>query len=332
MTKPRITIIGLGLIGGSIGLGLTAKTDAIHIVGHDIEIGQSRLAKKKGAVHQTSINLINACEDSDLIIIATPITAIRKTLELIGPYLKQGCVVTDTALLKEPVLAWAEEMLPDGISFVGGDPLMNPKAQPDDLTPLQGLESARADLFENALYAICPSPKTPPAAVKRVSDMIYLLNARPFFLDSVEHDGMRAAVDGLPAMISLALMQKVGGSPGWREARKLAGHVFGMATASLAGDAAAQNAQSMLNAKHLVPRLDEMLHELRRLREWIVSENDAELEEAFNQAASLHTRWLADRAASRWEEPLSEADSVTALGTLGSMIGFGSRQRKRKDD
>jgi prephenate dehydrogenase len=209
---------------------------------------------------------------------------------------------------------------------------MNPEAQPNDLTPLQGLESARADLFEDALYAVCPSAKTPPAAVKRVTDMVYLLKGRPFFLDSVEHDGMRAAVDGLPAMISLALMQNVGGSSSWREARKLAGHIFGMATASLGGDAAAEREQLMLNAEHLVPRLDEMLHELKRLREWILSDNNAELEKAFEQATSLHARWLADRAAGKWEEPISDTSSVTAMGTLGGMLGFGSRQRRRKDD
>ena len=232
MTQPRVTIIGLGLIGGSIGLALRSSTKAIQVIGHDIEPGIGKLARKNGAVEKSTIHLLAACENADLVIIATPITAIRETLELIGPHLKQGCVVTDTATLKEPVLAWAAETLPTGISFVGGDPLIHSNANIGDLTTLHGIESAHVDLLQGALYALCPSPDTSPRAVKRVTDLTNLLGARPFYVDAVEHDGMRAAVEGLPALTSLALMQQASGSPGWKETRKLADHVFGTATAS----------------------------------------------------------------------------------------------------
>ncbi|MCP4515874.1 MAG: prephenate dehydrogenase/arogenate dehydrogenase family protein, partial [Delftia sp.] len=112
MNKPCITIIGLGLIGGSIGLALQASGKAIHVVGHDIAPGVSRLAQKKGVVNKSNLNLPSACENADLLIIATPITASRETLADIKPHLKPGCVITDTAVLKGPVLAWAEEILP----------------------------------------------------------------------------------------------------------------------------------------------------------------------------------------------------------------------------
>lgn len=329
MAKPRITIIGLGLIGGSIGMALKASSDMIHVVGHDIDFGRSRLAQKMGAVDQSVVNLIDACQDAQLVIIAIPITAIRDTLEFIGPHLSQGCVVTDTATLKAPVLAWAAETLPDGISFVGGDPLLNPQARPEDLATLQGLEMARADLFEDALYALCPSPEAPPAAINRVTNVVNLIQARPFYVDPLEHDGMQAAVGGLPALIGLALMQEVGGSPGWREARKLADSVFGAVTAPLAGDAAEQRAQVLLNADNLLVRLDSMHRELARLREWVASQNAAALEQAFDQAASTRARWLADRATSSWEEQLGESGTAGTLGAFGRMFGSG-RQRSRE--
>ena len=332
MTEPRITIIGLGLVGGSIGLGLTASTKTIHIVGHDIDIGRGKQAQKMGAVHESRANLIDACEDADLIILALPLTAIRKTLELIGPHLKEGCVVTDTATLKEPVLAWAAEALPSGTSFVGGDPLLNPRTQPDDLTNPRGLEAARADLFQDALYAICPAADTHPAAVKRVSDMVNLLNARPFYVDPVEHDGLRAAVEGLPILTGLALMQKTSGAPGWREARKLADHVFGMATASLGGDAAAQRARILLNADHLLPHVEELIQELAQLREWIAAKDASALEQAFEKATSARIRWLTDRAKADWEEELAELGITGTLGSLGNLLGFGATRRKPKDE
>jgi prephenate dehydrogenase len=330
MTKPRITIIGLGLIGGSIGLGLTAGAKTIHVVGHDIDSGQGKLAQKK--VHESRVNLIDACQDADLVILAIPITGIRETLELIAPNLKQGCVVTDTATLKEPVLAWAAETLPDGVPFVGGDPLLNPDLRPKELTPLQGLEQARADLFQDGLYALCPAAKTHPTAVKRVSDMVNLLNARPFYVDPVEHDGMRAAVEGLPTLVGLALMYQVSESPGWQEARKLADHIFSMATAPLADDAEIQRASLLLNADHLLPRVDAMIQGLAQLREWIAAKNAPALEEFIDRAVSARTRWLIDRAKGDWDEELAELGISGTLGSLGNMFGFGSSRRQPKEE
>ena len=332
MEKPRITIIGLGLIGGSIGLALSDSTKALHIVGHDIDPGQGRLAQKKGAVNESSLNLFDACQDADLVVIATPITAIRETMALIGPHLKEGCVVTDTAKLKGPVLAWAAETLPAEVPYVGGAPLLNPNARPDNIAALHGFELARADLFENALYAICPSPQAPPTAVKRVSDMVSLLKARPFFLDPIEHDGMRAAVEGLAAVASLALMKEVSGSPGWRETRKLADQVFGMVTAPLATDASVQRVQLLLNADRLLPRLDALLQELMRLREYLATGNADALEDALAQATSMRARWLIDWAEAKWEEELGELSSAGTLGSLGSMLGFGMGRRRPKEE
>jgi prephenate dehydrogenase len=332
MTKPRVSIIGLGLIGGSIGLGLAANTKDIHILGHDIDPSRGRLAKKMGAVHESHMNLVKACQDADVVIIATPITAIRETLELIAPHLRQGCVITDTATLKEPVLAWAAETLPAGVPFVGGDPMLNPNAPSNDMTAPQGLEHASADLFHNALYALCPGNKTPPAAVKRVSDMINLLKARPLYMDPIEHDGMRAAVEGLPALTGLALMQEVSGAPGWKETRKLADHAFGMATASLAGDIEAQRAFFLLNADYLLPRIDAFIHTLAQLRDKIAAQDASALEKVFERASSARAHWLIDRAGGDWEQDLMELSPTNAVGSLSSLLGLGAGRRKPKED
>jgi prephenate dehydrogenase len=332
VTTPKVTIIGLGLVGGSIGLGLNTSSKAIRIVGHDVNVGRGKLAQKMGAVHESRLNLLNACDEADLVVIATPITAIRETLELIGPHLKQGCVITDTATLKQPLLAWAAETLPKGIHFVGGDPLLNPNTQPDSLIAAQGLEQARADLFQDALYALCPAPETSPTAVKRVSDMIKLLQARPFFVDPIEHDGMRAAVEGLPTVVALALMQEISGSPGWQEARKLADHTLGTATMSVSGAAEELRARLLLNASYLVPRVDALMHGLAQLREWLATKNGAALEEALNQAATERTRWLLDREKGDWEEELAELGISGTLGSLGNLLGLGSRSSKPKDE
>jgi prephenate dehydrogenase len=321
MNKPCITIIGLGLIGGSMGLALQASGKDMHVVGHDVDPGVSKLAQKTGAVDEGSINLPHACENADLLIIATPITAIRETLADIKLHLKPDCVVTDTAALKGTVLAWAEEILP-GVPFIGGIPVINPAAQPTSLLDPQGLASARADLFQNALYALCAPPQADPKAVKRVTDMVNLLGARPFYVDPAELDGIQAATKVLPALLNLALLQVLGQEPGWRKARKLADHVFGMATAPLAEQAAPQRAQAFLNAVHLLPRLDALVSELAQLGQWIREKDADALEQAFEQAASLRQHWLVDRARGEWEEEITELLLPGALDSLGNLIGL----------
>jgi prephenate dehydrogenase len=332
MTKPRVTIIGLGLIGGSIGLALKASTRPIDVIGHDIDPSVGRLAQKKDAVDSNKINIHDACEGADVVVIATPITAIQETLEMIGPHLKQGCVVTDTARLKQPVLTWATEALPSGVAYVGGDPLLNPNAVGDDVTLPHGLEMARADLFHRGLYALCPSADASPGAVKRIADMINLLEARALFLDPAEHDGMRAGVDGLPLLSGLALMRHVSGSPGWQESRKLADYALGMTTALFVGDPAEQSAQLSLNAPSLLPRIDALIHELALLREWIATQNSESLDEALNQAGSARASWLSDWEAGKWDEELADLGVQGTLGSLGDMLGLGMAKRERKEE
>ncbi len=332
MTKPTITIIGLGLIGGSIGLALRANNNTVRIVGHDLDHGMNRLAQKMGAVDDSSMNLLDACQDADLVIIAAPINAIRATLATIGPHLKQGCVVTDTASLKGPVLAWAQETLRPDNSFVGGDPVINPAAQPIDLMTPTGLESARADLFQDAFYALCAPPQADPKAVKRVTDMVHLIQARPFYVDPAEHDGIQATIRGMPALLSLVMMQQADQSPGWREARKLADHTFGMATAPLAGDAAPQRAQALLNADYLLPRLETLIDGLTRLSEWIKTKDAAALEQAFEQASTARYRWLVDRARGEWEEEIGELALPGAMGSLGNLFGVDLGRPRHKEE
>lgn len=337
MTQPRITIIGLGLIGGSLGLALKAAVVDMHVVGHDADRDRSKRALKMGAVDTSTRNLSEACQDADLVVVTTPITAIRETLAAIGPHLKPGCVVTDTATLKEPVLTWAAETLPAGISFVGGAPTLNPAAQPDEMpswdsglwAPL-GLESARADLFQDAPYVLCPLARATPAAVKHVTNMIDLIQARPFYVDPLEHDGMRATVEGLPALIGLALMQQAAGSPSWREARKLADRAFGMTTAPLDGDAAMHSTQTLLNAPQLVSCLDALLGELKLLRDRIQAQDAAMLEAAFEQAALVRSRWLTDRALAEWDQESAAPPAADAARPMIRMLVPSLRKPRKK--
>ncbi len=293
MTKPRITIVGLGFIGGSIGLALRQAQDDFEVVGHDREPQVAAQARKLGAVDRTDWNLISACEQADLIIIATPLLGVKQTLEAIAPYLKKGCLITDTASLKVPVLDWADQLLPPEAHFVGGNPIV--------VTSSMGLEAARADLFAGSLYCLIPSPQAAPQAVQLATDLVSLLRARPYFLDAAEHDGLVAAVDQLPSILSLALLRAVTGGASWREMRKLAGGLFEKATHSGSHDQAAYRDACLLNSQNVVRWIDSCQAHLNQLKEWLTTEDEDRLREAFADSLAARQKWLQEREEGRWD-------------------------------
>ncbi|MDQ4045544.1 MAG: prephenate dehydrogenase/arogenate dehydrogenase family protein, partial [Chloroflexota bacterium] len=122
----NVTIIGLGLIGGSIGLALKRwsreNNNALRITGFDEEVAQQNKAKKMGAVDATEWALGKAVSDADIVIVSTPVQTMREVFGDIAEFLKPGAIVTDTGSTKVDVLEWATE-LPSTVSFVGGHPM-----------------------------------------------------------------------------------------------------------------------------------------------------------------------------------------------------------------
>jgi len=282
--KFQITIVGLGAIGTSIGLALKRITSDVLIVGHDEEPTIAGEARKRKAVDRTEWNLISACEKADLVVIATPLGAIEGTLRAIGSYLQPGCLVTDTASLKEPVLAWAEEGLSSKVSFVGGHPIV--------MTEALGPEGAHADLFDEITYCLCPAPSAAPEAVERVSDLVTALGAKPYFIDAVEHDSLMAAVGHLPIVWAAALLGMVSTDVAWREMARLGGIAFANSTSAIRGDPSVQSDLCRANRKNLLRWIDACQEQLSDLREAILSEDAEALETAFTQAAEAREKWV----------------------------------------
>jgi prephenate dehydrogenase len=322
-SKPRVTIVGLGLIGTSMGLALQASEVAEQIVGHDKNRLASNQAKSLGAVDNVDWNLISACERADLVLLATPLDAIEPTLAAIGADLRRGCVVMDTASVKQPVLAAAARSLPEGVYFVGGNPI------PGKTIEGSGPGAARADLFRGGIFCVVPAARTDSSAVKLVSDLVTILGATPLFLDAAEHDGLLAAVDHLPGLLALALIEMATSQPTWRELRKMAGPAFEIITRAGCGDPAAQAAVYHANRENLVRWLDSFADALRQVRRMVAEEN-TELLEHLTAARAERQAWLADWQAGRWHEG-PETEMPERPGLLEGLLGgFIRRPDKRE--
>lgn len=323
MSKPKITIVGLGLIGSSIGLALSQQERDFEIVGHDKAQAAAAQAKKLKAVDKTEWNLISACDGAGLIILALPLTAQRETMQALAGQLSPGAVVMDTAAVKAPVQAWADELLPD-VPFIGTNPVIS--VEPG------GAASARADLFAGRIWAICPSPTTAEAAVKIASDLAERLGAKPLYLDAAEHDGMTAAVEQLPALASMALLTSAVSQPTWREMRKLAGGQFESSTRLVSSDPHVFSDAMLHSQEQVVRWIDGFIDNMAAWRDLIAAGDGEAMDQAFAAAASARERWLQERSKGSWEE--NATSPVEQPGMLTSLFGFGRltdrRQREKK--
>lgn len=313
--KLQIAIVGLGLIGTSAGLALRRYQDKVTVVGHDRDPGAAGMAKKLGAVDRTEWNLINTIDKADRVLLALPLSEIRDTLKAIAGDLKPGCVLVDTAEVKEPVLAWARELLPPTVYFVGGHPIV--------LSEKLGTEGASADLFDHKLFCLTADTTIHDGAVHLAADLVEALGGQPFFLNPTEHDGMAAAVEQLPALMAAALVSATSRSAGWSDMRKVAGGQFYSSTL-IAADSGKSAASGLLaNREHLLRWVDALTAELGEWRQRLVTGDEAELAEELEQGLVTGRKWLAAYTRGTWDQAETGPEMPSSGGMFRDLLGFG---------
>ncbi len=295
MTSQRVAIVGLGLIGASLGLALRRAARPPQVVGYDRDAEARRRAARRHAADRVTLSAEDAVADADLVILATPVRAVLPLLSELAPHLVPECVVTDTGSTKEAVVAGAAAVAP-GVAFVGGHPMAG------KLT--SGSDDADAALFEGTTYCLTPTADTPAAAVERVVQLVEAIEARPHFLAPAEHDGLVAAISHLPYLLASTLMQSASGDAGWREMALLAAGGFGTATRLVEGPPEMYADICLTNREAIVRQLDRYAAALADLRAAIEA-GDETLGARFAAAREHHQGWLANRDASSGAEPLS---------------------------
>ena len=328
----KITIIGLGQIGTSLGLALAKHKDTVTTLGHDKSPETARSAHKLGVVASVSNNLSAAVKEAQVIVLAIPFDEMHETLKMIAPDLREDAVVMDTAPVKSVVAAWAKELLPAKTHYVGLSPALNPLCL-EDAGVQQG--AARDDLFHKGVIAISAPHETDEGALKLAADLITLLGAQPLFADLAEMDGVMALVHLLPGLSAAALAETTTGQPGWYDTQKFAGKPFSASTRPLAGDGPAALAEAALQDRaNTVRVLDEYIATLVSLRKDIAEENKAGLSERLDYARQGRTQWQSDRLNATWRsggaarQDLPKYGDLLSrqLGGLGKLFGRGDKK------
>jgi prephenate dehydrogenase len=264
----NLLIVGLGLIGSSMGLALKrAAPVETEVVGFDIDPQIAARAHKIGAVSHLAPSLEGAAKDATLVVVATPVISIQKVFATIAPHLQKGAVVTDTASTKVNVLRWAQDTLPASVHFIGGHPMAGKEKS--------GPAAAEETLFDDRPYAIVPSLDTAPGAVNAVFGLAEAIGSHPFFLDAEEHDAYAAAISHVPLASSIALFNLVRKSPAWPELANMAGPAFYDLTRLASGTPEMSHDIFLTNREHVIHWLDRYMDELYHLRN-LIAESDPE--------------------------------------------------------
>lgn len=328
----RVAIVGLGLIGGSIGLGLRRWSEqngksgqgALEVIGFDTDLDQQHYAKKIGAVDRAEWDLGKAIRDADLIVICTPVRAAKEVFADIAHHLKSGAVVTDTGSTKEQVLAWAEEILPRTVSFVGGHPMAGKALS---------IEGAEADLFTGATWCVTPSVSAEDPAIRNVLGMIAALGAEPYFLDPGEHDAYVAGISHLPFVLAATLMNSLAKDSSWRDMKTLTAGGFRDMTRLAAGSPDMHRDITLTNREAIKRWVDQYLTALQDFRATLDAPEDqavTELSGFFNQARDSRAEWATQTT--REGELLQGTQSELSKEGFGDQMGrmlFGGFMRRR---
>ena len=197
----KTTIIGVGLIGGSFGLALKEKKLNFKIVGVDkTEIIKKAIAR--GAIDEGTVNLEEGIKEADIVIIATPVKTILNILTQIDPFLKKGCLVTDTGSTKGQIVERANKVLSKDVFFIGGHPMAGSEKY--------GIEEADSHLFQDKTYILTPTNKSNLVPLKKMLLLIKMINANILILNPLEHDKIVGAVSHLPQIIAVSLINTIG--------------------------------------------------------------------------------------------------------------------------
>jgi prephenate dehydrogenase len=291
----KVALLGVGLIGGSIGLAARRRTGA-HVVGYDFEANALSGAVELGAIDEPAFDVADAVRDADVVFVATPVGAVADAARLALDAAGAECVISDVGSTKRAIVGAISDP-----RFVGGHPLAGAETA--------GVENAREDLFDGATWYLTPpagaawsavgaaSPAAPappvaesaPWAVERLRGLIERIGARPIAIDPDAHDRLMASVSHLPHVLANVLVAQaaravesagvaaedgaLGAGPSFRAATRVAG-----------ANTAIWTDIYMSNGDLLADAVERAIEQLAQVRDALNAE-DAEALAAWNERA-----------------------------------------------
>ncbi|MBS4022177.1 MAG: prephenate dehydrogenase [Dethiobacter sp.] len=258
----RAAIIGVGMVGGSLGRALLTRGLADEVIGIDEVPEVLKTAVSLGAVSRGATSLAAGIDGADLIIMAAPVGSVLSLLPQLAGLIKKPVLVSDVCSTKKQVSDRAREVLPAGVTFIGGHPMAGSEKG--------GVGALDEYLFENALYVLTADESTDGSALEIMLQLVKGVGAVPFVLDAARHDLLTAAISHLPHMAATALVSTVAAHKEYKnELLALAAGGFRDTTRVAMGSPQMWKDICLSNEDNIINLLENYIAELRRVCELI---------------------------------------------------------------
>ncbi len=276
----KVTLIGVGLIGGSLAKVLKAKGLAGRIIGSGRSRESLELALRNGVIDDMGQASSRAVADADLVVLASPVGAFERIVMEIGPSLKKGAILTDVGSVKGELVRKIEAMLPSGVHFVPGHPIAGKEKH--------GVAEASETLFNGAKCILTPTAKTDPRALETMKALWSAAGANVVLMDADAHDHIFAAVSHLPHAASFAMVSTVASfSAGPENYINFSGAGFRDFTRIAASSTEMWRDICLLNGKNIIEMIERYEAALTRIKKAIKHQDAAQLEKLFQSASEL---------------------------------------------
>jgi len=278
-----VSIVGVGLIGASLGLALKGAGVVREVIGVGRSSANLDQAKKMGAIDRVA-DLAEAVQSSQWIVLCVPVAQMRAIFTQLEPHLGSNTLITDAGSTKSDVILAAKEVLGKKVcQFIPAHPIAG-GAQ-------HGAAAARADLFQGKQTIICQLQENSAADVALVEEFWKVLGSNIKRISAVQHDAIYAAVSHLPHILSYALMASVLNSEDAEQKLGHAGAGFRDFTRIAASSPEMWRDICIANKQAILKELDQYLSVTGRLREMIAKEDAAGLEKVFQKVSQARQKW-----------------------------------------
>lgn len=286
MRFPKISIIGVGLLGGSIGLAVRRGKISAEVAGYVRRESSLKDCERAGAVDYATTDLLAAVSNSDLVILCTPIAQMRALVKQLLPALKRGAIVTDVGSVKASVVRDISEMIRKaGAHFVGSHPMAGGEKM--------GVLAAKADLFVNAMCVVTQAKNSNVKAVAAVEKFWQSLDARTLRLDPAQHDVAVSRASHLPHVVAATLASLVLEPKAAKTQAQLCATGFRDTTRIASGSPEMWRDIALANRKNISQSVDQFISELKKFQSALGKSDSAAVEKFFATAKVRRDNWCA---------------------------------------
>ena len=271
----QITIIGVGLLGGSLARVCKQQGLADKVVGFGPNPEKLQKAQTLEIIDAYETDLQEAVSQADLVVLCSPVSAMTPLVREMVAFLRPGCLVTDVGSVKKPLVGEIQALMPDDVYFVGSHPIAGGEKS--------GFEASRADLFQEEKCIVTPTPKTNPTALKKISELWEQAGMKVISMDVEEHDLILGAVSHLPHVIAYVLMNTIGGisTKNYEEITSFSGKGLKDITRIASSDPVMWRDICLSNKKPVLNLIDKFQGTLQQVRNLIENEDAQLLEQTF---------------------------------------------------